>query len=302
MVHPCPCRRVVSIKEVTLVVPSYNRSALVARNISSWVNQESLAKLLLVDDASDKPVVDTLPELYRRNQLVEVIRMHTRGGVTKARNEAIRRADTAYVCFCDDDIELPPGYIKELLANLGTLDADVVAARCIYMLDGESQQDARFRVLQDTAPPQSAPNSCWFAPPGYSGPAETPFCPNLPLGRTEVFKAVLYDEVYAGNAWGEELDFYLRAIKRGLRVYFIPGVFAFHLPRGITLSGGHSRNKLWYGYWTSRNNWILLRRHYDYFSKYAGMTVGPVRAQWNFVLSCIISQVTKAKSKARGTK
>ena len=51
---------------------------------------------------------------------------------------------------------------------------------------------------------------------------ETPFLCALALVRTEVARAVRYDDTLRGNAWREETDFYLRAVEAGYRVVCTP--------------------------------------------------------------------------------
>ena len=99
---------------VTVIVPTFNRAAIVGRAIRSVLGQTFLNwELLVVDDASTdntEQVVKNFPD--RR---IRYIRHDQNRRVSAARNTGIRSAQGEYVSFLDDDDEwLPEKLVKEV--------------------------------------------------------------------------------------------------------------------------------------------------------------------------------------------
>jgi glycosyltransferase involved in cell wall biosynthesis len=90
---------------ITVIVPIYNGAALLGEALSSALAQEPPpAKVVVVDDGStDDPdsVLAGFPQ-------VDVVRQRNQG-VGAARNVGLRRADTTYVLFLDQDDRIVPG-------------------------------------------------------------------------------------------------------------------------------------------------------------------------------------------------
>jgi glycosyltransferase involved in cell wall biosynthesis len=93
------------ILPVTVVVPSYNGAGLLGDALASTLAQDPPpAKVVVVDDGS----TDDPGDVVARFPTVEVVRQDNRG-VGAARNEGLRRAETPYVLFLDQDDRLLPG-------------------------------------------------------------------------------------------------------------------------------------------------------------------------------------------------
>jgi glycosyltransferase involved in cell wall biosynthesis len=107
---------------VSVVIPSHNRRALIARAIESVRSQTRPAsEILCVDDGSTDDTHRFLADAYPE---VRVLRQPNRG-VSAARNAGIRAAAGAFVAFLDSDDEwLKPKLERQLQAmeaNAGAL-------------------------------------------------------------------------------------------------------------------------------------------------------------------------------------
>jgi GalNAc5-diNAcBac-PP-undecaprenol beta-1,3-glucosyltransferase len=102
--------------EITVAIPTYNRSALLVRAIRSVLDQQWPGlRILVVDDGSSD---DTSRVLERKFPEVQYLRQEKNLGCTVARNRALREAQTAWVLLLDDDDTLLPGAIERISKSI----------------------------------------------------------------------------------------------------------------------------------------------------------------------------------------
>lgn len=100
---------------ISLVIPTYNRGALIADTIDSALAQHMpFAEIIVVDDGSTD---DTAAVLARFGERITVIRVQN-GGVQRARNAGVRAATTPWIALCDSDDLLSPDYCATLIRGL----------------------------------------------------------------------------------------------------------------------------------------------------------------------------------------
>lgn len=94
----------------SVVVPTYNRAALLPRALDSIRRQTFRdLELLVVDDGSTDGTADLLRARYPE---VQVIRLATNGGIPVARNTALAAARGRLVAFLDADDEWHANYLE----------------------------------------------------------------------------------------------------------------------------------------------------------------------------------------------
>ncbi len=111
---------------VTVVIPTYNRAALVERAIQSVLRQTARERcdIVVVDDGS----TDHTPQVLQRYAgEIRYIRQ-ANAGVAAARNAAIRGQRNEYVAFLDSDDEWLPTKIERQLAMLERYPEAVLVA------------------------------------------------------------------------------------------------------------------------------------------------------------------------------
>ena len=101
---------------VSIYLPTHNRAALLVRAIESVLRQTfTNFELIIVDDGSS----DTTPEILRhfaaRDSRVKALRSEKSQGAPIARNLAIYAARGVYLTGIDDDDEMQPTRLDELL-------------------------------------------------------------------------------------------------------------------------------------------------------------------------------------------
>lgn len=115
--------------DVTVVMPSFNRSALITRALDSVRHQTVRpVEILVVDDAStDDTVVQVEAWRERTGFPVRIERLHVNGGAAAARNRAMELARTRYISFLDSDDEHLPSTLATLVTALEETPGAVVA-------------------------------------------------------------------------------------------------------------------------------------------------------------------------------
>ncbi len=96
----------------TVVITSYNKGKWLKQAINSVLIQTLQdVQLIVVDDRSDEP--ETIKVLDEISKDVHVIRLDKNRGVSAARNEGIKNADSEYICCLDGDDYLEPTYLEK---------------------------------------------------------------------------------------------------------------------------------------------------------------------------------------------
>lgn len=101
--------------DISVIIPTWNRSDLVPRAIGSVLNQSQRpAEVLVVDDGSDD---DTTAHIATEFPAVRVLRQpHL--GVSAARNHGIRMATSEWIALLDSDDEWLPDKLAQQVAML----------------------------------------------------------------------------------------------------------------------------------------------------------------------------------------
>ena len=117
--------------EVTVVIPTRDRPALLADALTSVAAQEHpAARTLVIDDGSGAPPSDAA------GRGVELVRRASAGGVSAARNCGLERVETEWVAFLDDDdLWAPPKLARQLSAAIA---ADAAFVWCsVVVVDAQ---------------------------------------------------------------------------------------------------------------------------------------------------------------------
>jgi glycosyltransferase involved in cell wall biosynthesis len=105
--------------EVSVVLPTRNRSSMLMQAVSSALSQEGVQlEVIVIDEGSS----DDTPERLARidDDRLGVIRHERPKGVAPARNAAIARARGGWIAFLDDDDLWAPDNLRTQLAAAGS--------------------------------------------------------------------------------------------------------------------------------------------------------------------------------------
>jgi glycosyltransferase involved in cell wall biosynthesis len=188
---------------VSVIIPSYNRAALIGRAIDSVLGQTYPdVQVIVVDDGSTD---DTRQMLERYDGRVRYIYQHNRGP-SAARNRGAAQAEGEYIAFLDsDDTILPTKVAKQVAYLCAHPGVDIVLCGWrAYELDGttislETKAISMHRLLEG------------ILLTGIRGLIPL----NAPLLRRECFEYLHgFDERLPSR---EEQDLWIRAILEGHR-------------------------------------------------------------------------------------
>jgi glycosyltransferase involved in cell wall biosynthesis len=137
---------------VSIIIPSYNRAALLAETVESARRAGSDLEVIIVDDAS----TDNTPEVCAKFADVRYLRLSRNRGLAEARNIGVLASSAEFVAFLDDDDLRLPGTIDRQVHLLqATPDAALVYGRVLI-------GDARRRQPTGQILPLSCPQGDVF--------------------------------------------------------------------------------------------------------------------------------------------
>lgn len=233
---------------IDAIIPTYNRANSLKQVMDSYVVQENLGHIIVVDDGSTDHLPQSIKELQDKYPgKIIYHRLETKQGLPAARNVGISLSDAEWIFMGEDDVLLPSDHFAVLMRKARELNADLISGRRIYLHTNETIEHAIEMANKDKAPVFiKTPFEGYFE--RYVEKAENvPYLHSNALMRRTVFEKVLYDPGYIGNAFREELDFFLRATAAGFMLWLIPNTLCFHLKNTVHNStGGSRKNRIKY--------------------------------------------------------
>ena len=237
----------VSSARLSLVVPTVNRTAELARLFESLVGQEFKDfEILVVDQNSDDRIVPTLKRYHPQLNIVRIL-IPARHGISSARNDGWRRASGDVVLFPDDDCWYPAWFLRKGLEVLDRSGADLVSGRFAdesgRSINGRFAPRAQFITRRSVWITQSESASFY---------------------RRDLLESVGgFDEslgIGSSSHWqaAEGPDLILRALQHQRTCYYDPSLYGFHREYDLDDPSGSMVIK---GRLYARGMGYVLRRH-----------------------------------------
>lgn len=199
-------------ERVSIVIPCYNRAALIGDAIESAIAHGDGAEVVVVDDGSTDTSWERISAFGNR---IRGFRL-SNGGVSAARNFGVRQSTGTHIKFLDSDDRLPPGAVAALIEA-----GRHAAPRQVMFGDARSIGPAGQPVepagygFADVAPPGPLPLKLLL-----SGTMS----PYLPLYPAEALQAAGgFDPRYD---LGEDQELAVRLALSGFRFHRVPVVVA----------------------------------------------------------------------------
>lgn len=192
--------------DVSIVIPVYNRAALVGQAIDSCLAQASASLAVQVIAVDDGSIDDSVRILRGYGERIRLIALERNHGRNRARNTGLAAASGDYVAFLDSDDVLIDGALQAEVAAARRESADlVVAGWDVVFLDAPGT-------------PQH------FEPPVFEAGPDA-IIDGLLAGRAAPTGAALYArELLADLRWDEALrklddwDWFVRAALHARRI------------------------------------------------------------------------------------
>jgi GT2 family glycosyltransferase len=215
----------------SVVVCTYLRPQSLLRCLESVKNQRRRPDEILIVDAS--PTAETEELLQKNRRLFEVASRllyyrvsEAKRGLTRQRNFALCRVAYDLVAFLDDDVVLEPSCLAEMERVHRFLGDRVVGVGALIANEACEPNllwrvRRRLRIVGDLKPgtyARSGMSIPWFAG-CVEALAEGDWLPGCAMmWKTAPARDLGFHEGFAGYAQGEDLDFSLRARRRGTLV------------------------------------------------------------------------------------
>lgn len=229
---------------IDVIMPTYNRLESIKKVIDSYLCQEYLGQIIFVDDASTENISDFVMALGQKydNKII-YHRIDKKTTLPDVRNIGIGLVKNEYVFMGEDDVILPPDHFEVLMRKMNEYGADIIAGRRIYLRSNQSFDEAKKIADADSESIfVRLPFEAYFER-SVDRAHVVPFLHSNSLIKKTVFKQVMYDPGYIGNAFREELDFYLRASNAGFNLWLIPDTLSYHLKNTNVNKKGGSRKQ-----------------------------------------------------------
>ncbi len=204
--------------EVTVVMLSHNRLPQTVNALNALkTNVRVPFKLILLDNNSEPAVRARLQDVSAQFPQMDLILLDENLGCAGGRHYAFQRVSTPYVLLLDNDIELLPGSLEQLLFQFNQhAEAIAVTGRIVFP-DGAIHLCGGNHSIENDVLffGMSGGGSRYDEVPGKSG--ECKWVPGVSLVRTEFLKRFPYD--LAMRFYYEDLDWCLRVAKEARGVF-----------------------------------------------------------------------------------
>jgi GT2 family glycosyltransferase len=237
---------------VSVVIPTWNRADLVAAVLGD-LSRQGFASLetIVVDNGSTDQSAAVAQAAGAR-----VLALPENRGFAEAVNLGIQAARGEWILLLNNDVTLEPHYIERLVAAAVTSQAKFATGK-IVMAEAPETLEGTFDLVSQGGYAWR----CGFGRPDsalWSEPCAISWAPMT----AALFSRSLFDflgglDVYY-RSYYEDVDFGLRCAKAGMRGVYVPSAVARHI--GSATLGKRSARVY---FWSSRNQLLLLARHYD---------------------------------------
>jgi mycofactocin system glycosyltransferase len=215
--HPCPPPNAGKDTTLTVVIPVRDRAPLLARCLAAL---DGRYPVLVVDDGSTDPaaVANVAAQHHAK-----VVRRHTNGGPSAARNTGLNHVSTELVAFLDSDCVPTAGWIDQLVPHFADPLVAAVAPR-VTGLGNDTTWAARYiratsSLDMGDRPARVAPNTRLSYVPTAA----------LLARRSALFDVSCDGAVFDPSMRvGEDVDLVWRLHKNGWRIRYEPAVCVAH--------------------------------------------------------------------------
>jgi len=279
---------------ISIIIPTYNRLESVKLVITSYLKQDC-CEIIFIDDCSTDETYNYLKSL--NDCRIITYKNKVRMGQQRCRKIGVKLSRYPWIFFGEDDVLLEDNYVSVLYNEAKLYQASAIAGRLIalyadninainnnllkinYCITNENIFDeVHFEGLFDKLIPK---------------PILAPYLHSIALINKNCFKNAMFSEIYKGNSWREETDFYITLNELNKKVIFTPSAICYHLRGPWCLVGGNRINRLYFEYYAFVNTYILYKRKWNYLKKRLHLSGTPFTNTIKFYLRRQINQLTR---------
>ncbi len=271
-------------KNVSVIIPSYNRAHLLWEILPSYFQHEVL-EVIVINDCSSDNTSDILREIKDKYPELIILENDKNRKQMFSKNKGLDVAKGKYVFFGDDDSYLLPDTIKQMLVTKKNTAADIVGARILYM--NKDEQEFCQCIERHTREGKFISNLknlefCYTA--ALSDPVECFYAQALILVEKDAVADTRFDLRYTGNCYREETDFMLSLYLNGKKFVYDSQALLINLPPQKATGGARTANKFRYHFESVVNNYRFLKKFNKEINKVTCSNYSILHRQVSFYL------------------
>jgi len=123
---------------VSVIIPTFNRPALLAQAVRSVLDQTSRAlEIIIIDNGSNPEHLNELSKIGNSNNLINIVRLQSNKGPGYARNIGIEKSKGDWILFLDDDDILAPDFLEACFESIRFEEnVEMIIARAVCFREG----------------------------------------------------------------------------------------------------------------------------------------------------------------------
>ena len=229
---------------VTVIVPCYNQGRWLGECLSSIkVSTYKNLEIILVDDGSTDVFTKSLLDSFHEDG-VRLIRQSNQG-LCAVRNNAVAISHGEFILSVDSDDVLAPDFIAHAVDCLRKRpDVAMVGSDYVYLDDETKALSSPVHGLRHSGRVTSKIMSCNIITSNY-------------VYRRSLFDAVGGFSIDLTRLAIEDVDFTMRAFKKGFGVYVLPEVGLQYRQHGMSMNNNQNKRR--------RAKLVVFRHHLDWF-------------------------------------
>jgi len=238
---------------ISVVIPNYNGRNILPACLDAILRQTRPPdEIIVVDDAS----TDDSPALVRQKYpKVDLVSMPVNGGFCQAANAGLRKATGDWLALLNNDTEVHPNWLAELVATLETYPDISFCTSKILFHDRRNIVNSAGLFMRVDGVGRDI---------GYGRPDGPEFAITREVfgasGGAAIYSRAMLEDIGLFDedlvAYGEDLDLSFRAQLRGYRCLYVPTAVVYHYG-GAT----YKRNSATAVYYGSRNMLVVILKN-----------------------------------------
>ena len=252
-------------RNIDIIIPTYHRSKLLLERLPSYFNQKEAKSIFVIDSGYNTDTEKMIENIKEKSPIPIFYYRFPKHEVQQVcKNFGVMQGKAPYIFIGEDDLELAENHFSILLETLLRRDVDIVGGRRVYIRDKETQEKALGNASTYGKIFYTVPFEAYFENL-FENEIIVPYLHSNVLIKRDIFDSVQYDSRYKGNAFREELDFYLGCQRIGKKMLATPFTTCFHLKSSRKKGSGSQIARLQYEFYVWQNTIKCFWKNSDVF-------------------------------------